>query len=250
MFIYIDREDSLGDFLNAYPVIQGLYNSYGKLNIISKSVNKRFNGFREFLMYQGIFENVYFDDEIQIPNDVILLHKIDDFSTNEKTNINQPKDTFRYGQFMKKQYGLNFEIDDKATLIYPEFDIQIEDTYYVGDRWANIHQDGRRATNVLSYLNGLQFIDYNRPILENCYILKNLKRPFITNFTGIANLADLLYINTYIVWKPEDWAPQYRRSGDVVWDDASNINDVFGRHIYKDRNCKLVHASELPNILL
>jgi hypothetical protein len=250
MIVYVDREDSLGDFLISFPVLKGLYNSYGKYKLVVKSVNKRFKGFKEFFMYQDIFESVDFDDEMFVTGDVILLHKTDDFTFKGKTNPNQPNDTYRYGQYLKEQYGLTFEIDDKATLICPDFDIEVKDTYYVGDRWDHPYRDYRRGSNYLAYLDKFEFIDYNRTLLENCYILKNLKKPFITSFTGIAHMADLLNVETYIVWRPEFYAPQYRTDNNIVWDDAPTIDDVFKRHCYSDRGCKLIHADELPNVLL
>jgi hypothetical protein len=248
LLLYVDREDSLGDFLNTYPVLSGLYNSYGKYNLVIKSALRRFNGIRELLMYQGIFENVAFDDELTMFTNVIILHK-DDCDLSGKTNEHQPTDVYKYGAMLKKYYGIHIQIDDNVTLNCPNYDIEIVDNYYVGDRWSHPHRDYRRGSNIMSHLDKFVFMDYSRTLLENCYILKNLKRPFITNLTGIAVLADLLYTDTLVVWKEEDWNPEFRQNGNIVWDDAKDINDIFKRHFYTDRNCKFIHNSELDDLL-
>ena len=115
MIIYVDREDSLGDFVNCFPVLRGIYNTYGHIKLIVKSPLRRFNGFREFLMYQNIFQSVEFDDEPLSYHNVLAFHKVDytpELILN-KINENQPDDVYRYGKFMKKTYNLNFEIDSK-----------------------------------------------------------------------------------------------------------------------------------------
>ena len=86
-------------------------------------------------------------------------------------------------------------------------------------------------------------------MLENAYILKHLKKPFITNFTGIGMLADLCDVPLYCVWKAEDWKTEHRVGNDVSWDNGKNINQVFEKHFYLNRKGKLVHASELESLL-
>ena len=85
--------------------------------------------------------------------------------------------------------------------------------------------------------------------MENAYIIKNLKKPFITNFTGVGMLADLCNVPLYCVWKAEDWKPEFRNGNDVNWDDGKNIQEVFEKHFYLNRKSKLVHANELKDLL-
>jgi hypothetical protein len=56
---------------------------------------------------------------------------------------------------MKDNYGMKFDVDDDFTVETPEYDIDVKDTYYVGDRWAVGDIDTRRETHILSHLKGL-----------------------------------------------------------------------------------------------
>jgi hypothetical protein len=144
---------------------------------------------------------------------------------------------------------MEFDVDDGFIVKTPEFDIEIKDDYYVGDRWDVGNIDDRRETHILSHLDKYEFINYNKTMLENAYIIKNLKKPFITNFTGVGMLADMCNVPLYCVWKAEDWKPEFRRGEDVSWDDGKNINKVFEKHFYLNRQAKLVHAKNLETLL-
>ena len=122
-------------------------------------------------------------------------------------------------------------------------------SYIAGDRWNGPQIDMRRAVNVLSNVKNMQFLDYNRSLLENCYIIKNSNKPFIASFTGSAVLANLLNKEMWVVWKKEDWHPMFWKGEDIFWDGGKNIKQTFERHFYTNRNCKLVHANELEKML-
>ena len=85
--------------------------------------------------------------------------------------------------------------------------------------------------------------------MTNCYIIKESKKPFITNFTGVGMMADLLNKELFCVWKPEDWNPEWIVGDDITWDNGKNINQVFEKHFYLDRKAKLVHAKDLEKYL-
>ena len=141
-------------------------------------------------------------------------------------------------------------MDDDFIVKTPEYDIEIKDDYYVGDRWSVGDIDTRRETHVLSHLREFDFIDFGRPMLENAYIIKNLKKPFITNFTGVGMLADLCNVPLYCVWKPEDWKPEFRAgANDIIWDGGKNINQIFEKHFYLNRKAKLIPAENLKDYL-
>jgi hypothetical protein len=168
----------------------------------------------------------------------------------DKSDPNRPIETCRYENYMKDNYKMEFNVDDDFIVKTPNFDIEVKDTYYVGDRWAVGEIDTRRETHILSHLTNYEFIDFDRPMLENAYIIKNLTKPFITNFTGVGMLADLLDKELYCVWKAEDWKPEHRvGDNDVSWDNGKNINQVFEKHFYLNRKGKLVHASDLKGLL-
>ena len=87
--------DSLGDFMNILPVMKGIYNSYGKMNLIVRDTNKRFKGFRELLMYQDIFGTVFFDDEKTADANTTSL-KISEPADESSDNPNRPGETRRW----------------------------------------------------------------------------------------------------------------------------------------------------------
>jgi hypothetical protein len=246
MKIYLSGTANLGDFLNGLPVMSGISKAYGKYDLIIKHEMKKFRGLKEFLMYQDLFTSVEFDDEIFFSG-VIRMSSWP--IREDKNDPNRPIETCRYENFMKDNYRMEFEVDDNFTIKTPEYDIAVKDTHYVGDRWAVGNIDERRETHVLSHLKDCEFIDFNRTMLENAYIIKNLKKPFITNFTGIGMLADLCNVSLYCVWKAEDWKPEFRVGDNVSWDDGKDINKVFEKHFYLDRKAKLVHANELQSLL-
>ena len=198
-------------------------------------------------MFQDLFSSVEFDDEVFLYGDVIQLSSWP--IREDKRDPNRPIETCRYENWMIDKYGVEFEVDDNFVVLTPEYDIEIKDTYYVGDRWAVGDIDERRETHILSHLKQYEFIDFDRPMLENAYIIKNLKKPFITNLTGVGMLADLCNVPLYCVWKAEDWKPEWRVGDDVLWDTNKNIDKVFEKHFYLNRKGKLVHAKDLESLL-
>jgi hypothetical protein len=250
MKIYLSGTANLGDFLNAMPVLSGVNKKFGKYELTIKNGLRKFNGIQEFLMYQDLFTDVVFDDDVFIYGDIIQLSSWP--MREDKNNSNRPIETCRYENWLKDYYNMEFEVDDDFIIKTPVFStIDISDDYYVGDRWAIGEIDSRRETHILEHLNekGYKFIDFNKSMLENAYIIKNLKKPFITNFTGVGMLADLCNVPLYCVWKAEDWKPEFRVGNDVSWDNGKNIDKVFEKHFYLNRKARLVHASELGKVL-
>ena len=246
MKIYLNGTANLGDFLNGLPVLSGISKSYGKFDLIIKHEMKKFKGLKEFLLYQDIFTSVEFDDELFFTG---ATHMSSWPIREDKNNLWRPIETCRYENFMKDVNHMMFEVDDDFTVKTPEYDIDVKNAYYVGDRWSVGDIDSRRETHVLSHLKDCEFIDFDKPMLENAYIIKNLKKPFITNFTGVGMLADLCDVPLYCVWKAEDWKPEFRVGDDVSWDDGKNIDKVFEKHFYLNRKSKLVHAKDLESLL-
>ena len=244
MNLYLKSTANLGDFLNSLPVMAGLNASYGPINLIIRSGMRKFNGIKEFLMYQGLFEQVSFEDEIYFNG----VTEISSWAREDRNDMNRPIETCRYENWMKDQ-GFKFDVVDDFKILVPNLDIDVPTGYVVGDRWDVGGIDARRETNVLSYLNQYDFLDYNNDLLTNAYILKNLKKPFITNMTGVAVLADLLDIESYIVWKAEDWKPEFRKGDNIDWDNGKDITTIFQKHFYADRHTKLIHSKELESFL-
>lgn len=249
MKVYLNSTANFGDFLNGVPVISGIYKANGSkpLTLIIKAAMRKFKGIKKFLMYQEICDEVLFDDETFLMGDIKVLSS---WYREDKNNPNRPTETCRYENFFRDMHpGFEFEVDDKFVIKFPDFGFEVSDNYYVGDRWNVGDIDDRRETNILSHLDKFEFIDYNNDILTNCYIIKNSKKPFITNFTGVGMMADLLDKECLVVWKAEDWKPEYRVGDDVSWDNGKNIQQVFEKHFYGDRKAKLVHAKDLEKYL-
>jgi hypothetical protein len=174
MRIYLNGTANFGDFLNGLPVMSGISKEYGKYSLTIKKEMKKFKGLVEFLMYQDLFTEVVFDDEVFMYGDIMQMSSWP--IREDKNDANRPIETCRYENFMKDNFGMIFNVDDDFIIKTPEFDIEIKDTYYIGDRWSVGNIDARRKTHILSHLNNYEFIDFERPILENAYIIKNLKK--------------------------------------------------------------------------
>lgn len=246
MRLYLNSTPNLGDFVQVLPVLSGIVKKYGKIDFIVRHEMKKFKGLKEFLMYQDLFTDVNFDSDVFVYGQIMVISS---WTREDKNDPNRPIETCRYENWMKDHYRLEFDVNDDFEIKFPECDVEVKDTYYVGDRWNHADIDARRETNVLSYLNQFEFIDYNNDILTNCYIIKNSKKPFITNFTGIGMIADLLNKECYVVWKAEDWKEEFRNGDDVSWDNGKGIEKIFEKHFYLNRKAKLVHAKDLEKLL-
>jgi hypothetical protein len=246
MKIYLNSTANLGDFVQALPVLSGISKKYGKIDFIIKKEMRKFKGIIEFLMYQDIFQTVFFEDDVFIYGEV---YTISSWTREDKGDPNRPIETCRYENWMRDNYRLDFRVDDDFVIKTPEYDVEVKDTYYVGDRWNRGDIDARRETNILSHLDKYEFLDYNNDLLLNCYIIRKSTKPFITNFTGIGMIADLLNKECYVVWKAEDWKPEFRVGDNISWDNGKDINKIFEKHFYLNRKAKLVHAKDLQSLL-
>jgi hypothetical protein len=246
MQIFLHTTANLGDFLNAMPVLSGLSKNHGKLDFIIRSEMVKFKGIKEFLMYQDIFNSVNFHHEVFMYNTVT----IGSWTREDKNIAIRPIETCRYENWVRDNFGhLTFDVDDDFTIKVPKLNVQVDDEWYVGDRWSEGTIDFRRATNNLKHLTNCRFIDYNNDLLTNAYILKNLKKPFISSLTGISVLADLLNVEAYVIWKAEDWNPEFRNGDNINWDNGKDITKIFEKHFYANRKMKLLHERDLQTIL-
>lgn len=253
MIFYLNCTANLGDFVQSLPVLSGIVRNYGKITFIIRHEMRKFKGIKEFLYYQDLFDGVYFDDERQSHTSPVVI--LSSWTREDKNDPNRPIETCRYENWLRDRIpGLKFKVDDNFILKFPNMNVNpIRDKYIVGDRWNGPNIDERRETNVLSYLNDeskFYFLDYNRPLLENCWYISTSEKPFITNFTGIGMIADLLNKESFVVWKAEDWKSEFRNGNDINWDNGKNIDKIFEKHFYLNRKAKLVHANDLQNLLL
>jgi hypothetical protein len=245
--LYLNCTANLGDFVQVLPVISGFVKKYGKVNFVIRHDMKKFKGLVEFLKYQDLFETVCFDDEAtEYGSKLLPVYIVSSWTREDKGDVNRPIETCRYENWLKDHYQFEFDVDDDFVIKFPKCNVPVDmDAIYVGDRWNHQGIDDRRETGVLSHLNNCKFLDYNNDLLTNCYIISTSPKPFITNFTGIGMIADLLNKECLVVWKAEDWKPEYRVGDNISWDNGKDINKIFEKHFYLNRKAKLVHASEL-----
>lgn len=239
MKIKIDCTANLGDFMNALPILAGLAKRERTALTIRHEMRK-FNGIKEFLMYQDLFDEVVFDDEILHFGSVTTLSS---WTRMDRNSPYRPVETCRYENWMRDHYNIDFEVDDE--FIVKVKDMPVEDTsdkIIIGDRWSvkqDPNIDNRRNTNVIE--NGVKpdnskvfYLDYTKSIMYNLNIIKKSNKPFITTFTGVGIIADLMNKETIVGWD-EDMR---------TWD-GHPVEFDFSRHYYGDRNSKLVHVKDI-----
>jgi hypothetical protein len=231
MKIRIQCTANLGDFMNGIPVISGLVNSYGKVDFVIRSDMRKFNGIKDFLMYQDLFTDVNFEDDVILYGDYIDLSS---WTREDKNDPNRPIETCRYENWLRDHYNLDFQVDDSFELKVKELDISVDQSKsYCGDRWNGPGIDGRRASWTLAHLEDLIFLDYNTDLMTNAYIIKNSLKPFISTFTGISGIADLLNKEQIVLW------------GEDIrnWDNKP-IEYSFEKHFYGNRKSKLMYLGD------
>jgi hypothetical protein len=240
MKIYLSCTANLGDFLNAMPVLSGIHNSYGKFEFIIRNEMKKFNGIKHFLSHQQLFTDVFYDDEVILYGEQPLY--LSSWTREDRNSDIRPVETCRYENWIRDNYNLNFEVDDNFTLKLPEVEIEFNnDRYILGDRWDETLDpsvDSRRKTRVLEDSgkfdnNEVHYLDYNQDLCYNVNIIKFSEKPFITTFTGIGILSDLLGKETYVLW-----------DDDMEFWDGRPVQYDFERHYYADRKSKLRYIKD------
>ena len=240
MRIKIDCTANLGDFCNALPVISGISKYVDqKIDIIIRPEMRKFNGIKEFLMYQPMFNSVEFADDVFIAGDIMNLSS---WTRMDQDDSNRPIETCRYENWVNDHYRMLFEVDDEFEVqVDPMSGIAIETTNktIIGDRWNHATIDTRRNTNVVEHganpnPEKVFYLDYSKPIMYNLNLIKNSPNPFVTTFTGIGIIADLMNKETICCWD-EDMR---------TWD-GHPVEYDFIRHYYGNRKSKLVYVKDL-----
>lgn len=233
------RIHNLGDFVNCLPTLSGLSKAADcKISLAIHDKMSRFKGIKELLLLQDMFCDVHFLSEPGLyAEKYMILEDYGDYNFQV-----MPYVSYKMADFICKNFGVKFEVDRSFTLNVPKMDIDyMDDKFLIGDRWsAKISPDidTRRYSNHLEESKVVPvehafYLDYNKSLVYNCSLIKYNKNPFITTFTGIGILADLMYKNSYILWG----------------DDLKNWNDQpieysFKQHHFDDRNCKLMYIND------
>jgi hypothetical protein len=137
---------------------------------------------------------------------------------------------------------MKIEVDDDFEIKVKPMEVPKTYVHLVGDRWSKREDhnvDARRNSNVVEHgakpdPTKVLYLNYTNSIMFNCNLIKNSTKPFITTFTGIGIIADLMNKETIVCWD-EDMR---------TWDGHS-VEFDFERHYYTDRKAKLVHVKDL-----
>ena len=233
---------NLGDFANSLPVISGLSKFIGsRINLILRNDTVKFNGIKEFLMYQSCIDRVYFDNDPKIKDLSKILH-VREAGYIHQNNNNRPHVTRLIESWIKDTYKIPFEVDDAFELKIEDRTIDISNRYIIGDRSDKLSSDRRRSSNMIRHRanpdeSKVQYLDYSNSIMHNLNIIIKSSKPFITTFTGIGVLADLMNKETIVCWDEDIriWPPE----------NGHDIQYTFNRHHYADRKAKLLHVKDL-----
>lgn len=232
MKVHLNCTANLGDFMNAMPVISGIVKKYGKIEFIIRGEMKKFNGIRDFLMYQDLFTDVVFDDEIFMYNAKCVI--LSSWTREDRNSPIRPIETCRYENWIKDNYNIDFDVDDDFILKVEDLNVYVDQSKpYCGDRWSGPSIDGRRGTWVLKHLANVNFLDYNDSLMLNAYKIKHSNHKFVSTFTGISGIADLLNKDQLVLW------------GEDIrnWDNKP-IEYSFMKHYYGNRNSKLLYLGD------
>lgn len=238
MKIYLNCTANLGDFMNAYPVLAGLA-ADKKIDLVIRHEMQKFLHFRELLYYQDIFNSINYDNEVSTHGHYILSS----WTRMDRNDSQRPIETCRYENWLRDNYQIDFVVDDNCILQIPEIDVDVShDLVIVGDRWGFEQDhtvDTRRYSNVIRNAanldpNKVHYLDYTRSIFENCAIIKNNPNWFVTTFTGIGIIADLMNKPTIVCWD-EDMR---------IWD-GQPVEFDWHRHYYNNRQSKLCYVKDL-----
>ena len=241
MKVKIDCTANLGDFCNALPVISGISKYVNqKIHLIIRPEMRKFNGIKEFLKYQPMIEEVDYSDDLLTFGDIMTISS---WTRMDQENPNRPVETCRYENWVNDNYRMLLEVDDNFEIqVEPMLVDYVRDKTIIGDRWSAKQDpsiDTRRFTNVVESganpdPSKVHYLDYSKPIMYNLNLIKYNPNPFITTFTGIGIIADLMYKETIVCWD-EDMR---------TWD-GHPVEFDFIRHYYGNRNSKLVYVKDL-----
>ena len=227
MKLYAQHGSSnMGDFLNCLPVLSGIYNEYGKIDLVIQDSMEKFNGFIDLLSYQDIFNSVTFQKETPELSKHIWFNSWVDGVEYDGLN---PIETTRYEKYIKYVSGLKFDIDSDFILKIPHLNINPIDIV-IGDRCSITTVDRSRPTEVLKtsekYSDSV-YLNFSRSCIYNANVIKQANK-FITTFTGISIMADLMNIplDIYYTKNLDGWQNQ-------------SIEYSYMKHFYMNRKSTL-----------
>ena len=209
----------MGDFCNGFPAYDALAKEHGKFDLILPRAMRMFSGIKDFVSYQGFTSSILFDDELTDFSNVIIMAQLPASffkPTYEKRDISivRPFMTCYVEQYLKANLRLDFKInDDYCIKIKDVPSANPEDFISAGDRWSKT-LNHRRKHSMLGHIEGLKFLDFEKDIFYNLNIIKKSKYPFVSTFTGVSILADLIKKPNIVLWDEDmrnfmGWSPEF-----------------------------------------
>lgn len=240
MNVYLPRIHNLGDFIHCLPVLSGIYKKTGLISFGICDRLNRFNGIKDLLMSQQIFSNVHFMSEQLIAANYIII----DDSQSDLGVEYEPLVVRRYYNFVRNNYPeFYFDLDVDFELIVPFHSDSLihENKILVGDRWSSndaTDVDERRFSNNIQRYDKFNtdrflYLDFTKELLYNLSLIKYNKNPFISTFTGIGILSDMMSKETHILWDDDLYN----------WDN-NPISYAFELHYYKNRSSYLHYIKD------
>lgn len=236
MHVSIVAGSHLGDFFNIFPVVSGIHKMYNeKLDFtIPVDFNDKFPTLREFLEHQPMFNSVAFSNERNYQG--IQIHgfrrKID-----KPYVMPRPGETYRAQKNAELDNKMTIVVDDDFEFVVPELNLDWDTSKdLVGERshHSRRHQRKEYFLGPSGHFNDCLFLDYNDSILINAWKVKKCQGVFVSTFTGISVMADLMKKNHVVAWDQESVDDCLLDSPD--W----TVEKMFNRHYYGNRKAQLI----------
>ena len=144
MILYADvGTANLGDFANSLPVLSGLYKKYGKISLIIQDEMMKFNGIKEFLLAQEMFDIVAFQSEIQSVSGNVFA-----FNSGYANDLNLSLSLTRNAldQMIFPKQGSNFSLSGQLTPPYSVFNGKDYTKLSISERYKFIEYQKYKIT--------------------------------------------------------------------------------------------------------
>ena len=229
----------LGDFFNILPVISKIYKTWHEpIDFVMPRVFKeKFITLREFLEYQPMFNSVAFDDEK--PYHGLQIHgyrRIID----PPEYVGYPDATWRAVVSIGIDHFIHIDPDNEFTLLSPEFEDEIDHSKpLIGERSNHSPEASFRDVFYIKRsgkFDSCNFLDYNDSISYNAWRIRRCTNIFISTFTGVSVMADLLRARHLVLADPSVYKqfPKF----------TAACQGMLDRHYYRDRGSRIIDIED------
>lgn len=240
MYVSIIDGEHLGDFFNIFPVVSGLGKMFNeKIDFtIPEKLNTKFPSLREFLEHQPMFNSVAFSNERAYQG--IQIHAFRR-KMEKPSHLTMPAETYRAQKNAELDNHLEITVDNDFEFVVPDLNLDWDTSKDLcGERSHHSRRNRRKEYFLRPTRNFVDclFLDYyNDTITTNAWKVKHCKGVFISTFTGISIMADLMKKNHVVAWDQE--SVDDCRLESPLW----TVEKMFDRHYYRDRGAQLISLS-------